>query len=58
MNLSPQQAVVVLAECKSMLFHQLIPSAEEQGPGLDYALGPGADSDSKKYVKVAYECRP
>ena len=48
----------MLAECKSMLFHQWIPSAEEQGPGLDYALGPVADSDSKKYVKVAYECRP
>jgi len=31
-----QQVAVVLVECKSTLFHQLTPSVEEEGPGLDY----------------------
>ena len=43
---SPQQVVVVLAEYKSMLFHQWIPSVEEQGPGLDCGWGPEELSDS------------
>lgn len=43
---SPQQVVVVLAECKSMSFHRWIPSAEEQGPELDCGWGPEELSDS------------
>jgi len=45
--LLPQQAAVELAECKNMLFHLWIPSAEGLEPGLDYGGGPVAGSGSK-----------
>lgn len=52
MKETAQQVVVVLAECKSMSFHRWIPSAEEQGPGLDCGWGPEELSDSQQREEI------